>query len=183
MANSGKDTMSQFFITLAPTPWLDGKYTIFGRVSKHIQTLEKIGLVKVGKNDRPVEEVNFECRGDDTESNGISSLLCCLLLIVHHTLESSGVQNYYNVSVSLRQIVVLLLLFSSSSSHHHHQSAFQRKRWIRQFHRLKHASVSLELSALSSSQSSRLFLVPSQKLVTNQTLLEFANASISIKSA
>ena len=37
MANSGKNTNgSQFFVTLGPTQWLDGKHTIFGRIAKGI---------------------------------------------------------------------------------------------------------------------------------------------------
>ena len=72
MANSGKNTngsqvctfpssipyIFQFFITLAPTQWLDGKHTIFGRVAKGMKIVANMGMVKTNARDIPKDKVS-----------------------------------------------------------------------------------------------------------------------------
>ena len=48
---------SQFYVCLKPMPNLDGQYTVFGRVTNGLDTLEAVSALSVDSNDNPIERV------------------------------------------------------------------------------------------------------------------------------
>ena len=61
MANAGPNTNgSQFFITLVPTPWLDGAHTVFGTVVRGQEVVTALGNTPTGSGDRPRQEVGIK---------------------------------------------------------------------------------------------------------------------------
>jgi peptidyl-prolyl cis-trans isomerase A (cyclophilin A) len=61
MANSGPGTNGcQFFVTVAETPWLNGRHTIFGQVTEGYDVVEAISKVATGGQDRPATDIAIE---------------------------------------------------------------------------------------------------------------------------
>ena len=71
MANAGPNTGgSQFFVTLAPTDWLDDRHAVFGRVVEGMDVVREIGKRPTSRGDRPADDVVMETVSVDRGGDG-----------------------------------------------------------------------------------------------------------------
>jgi len=65
MANAGPNTNgSQFFITVAPTPWLNGRHVVFGNVVEGLDVVRAIEANPTARGDKPIKEVKVTASGE-----------------------------------------------------------------------------------------------------------------------
>ena len=68
MAKNGEKTNgSQFFITFAPSPWLDGRFTAFGEVIEGFEICQKVENIRTDANDKPTQRVGISDCGEIKE--------------------------------------------------------------------------------------------------------------------
>ena len=61
MANCGKNTnSSQFYISTVPCPWLDGKHTVFGKVTKGMEVVSDIEQTRVDTDQKPLIDIKLQ---------------------------------------------------------------------------------------------------------------------------
>jgi cyclophilin family peptidyl-prolyl cis-trans isomerase len=99
MANSGPDTgANQFFITFAPTTWLNDHHTVFGEVSEGMETLDRVNSEAASSTGKPTQEVRLE--SVEIETSPAPARTAALSLWTpdgHHLVEEGGATQFLMV--------------------------------------------------------------------------------------